>query len=172
MKPELRDKIIAALWWVAALFICISLFSFQPQDIHWESAPVTRPPQNVGGLVGAYCAYALLRSVGWSAYLFAGLLGLWGWMRWTGIAFRGISLRMIGTAAFLVGSSALWALGASTVAPITRGGFVGAMTAEFLYKYLGSIGALLVGWAITLLAVSANSLLCAFLKGSDKDPSR
>ncbi len=156
MKPELRDKVMALLWWVATLFLLVSVLTFHPQDIAWDSAPPARPVHNVGGLIGAYVAYALFRGLGWSAYLLTGLLGVWGWMRWRGMSFRLAPMRIIGTALLLLASSTLGSLSTPDLAhQVQRGGFLGVVTAEWCYRYLGSIGAHLVGWCVAILSLLA-----------------
>ena len=142
----MRHKIVAILFWVAACFLLASLSTYTPHDIPWESAPVIRPLHNGGGIVGAYVAYGLLTGLGWSSFLLAFLLGVWGWMAWQGMTFKVAVMRLAGTAVCLLSASALWGLGSDDFAArLQHGGVLGVMTAEWLYKYLGLVGAYLIG---------------------------
>ena len=155
MRDDLRSKIIAIRLWVGGCFLFASLFTYTPQDIPWESAPAMHPVRNSGGIVGAYLAYGLFKGLGWSAVLLAVLLGIWGWMCWQGVTLKLATMRVAGTAIFLLAASALWGLGQAPLAlRLERGGALGVMTAEWLSKYLGVV-AYLVGSCVVVLALLA-----------------
>lgn len=64
---------------VAALYLLISLWTYQPSDPAWSHPGAQDAVANVGGHVGAWLADAMFNLFGYVAYLFPVMLALWGW---------------------------------------------------------------------------------------------
>jgi len=150
-----RAKYVAGLLLLAAsAFTLLSLISFSPWDVAYFQAPPQRPAANVCGRVGAYTAFALLRSVGWMGYIVPVVCGVFGVLllrqeknlrHWPG--------RYSGFLFFVLsGSVAAAMMGApAPVETIGPGGALGLFLRPRMVRALGSGGgSVVIGTALGL----------------------
>lgn len=74
----LREVVFYVLG-VFALYLLISLWTYQPADPSWLHGAPAGAVANVGGRVGAWLSDALFNLFGYVAYFFPVMLALWGW---------------------------------------------------------------------------------------------
>jgi len=144
-----------------ALFILLSLISYQKTDPVWASATVI--VQNSGGRVGAWMAHGLYVVFGGLSYLLPlGIIQIaWLVLRdyqvLRHIESLGFALRMTGLLFFMLGMACF--LGLNTAAPMYIGdygqsGLLGYWVSEGLGRLLNPTGALLLSLAMTLAGLT------------------
>ncbi|VAX39418.1 DNA translocase FtsK [hydrothermal vent metagenome] len=152
---EAGEAIWSRVVWLGLLlawtFVAASLLSFDRADPPSAAAwPVNDPIRNWCGPAGAYLAYALLRFMGWGAWLVLGLTGL----GLIGPLFaRRVEhpiLRAVGILLLLAAACGLVGLAAPRAGPVGHlpGGELGLVIAAELGSRFGGVGASL--WLILL----------------------
>ncbi|RKY39006.1 MAG: DNA translocase FtsK [Candidatus Omnitrophota bacterium] len=130
MSSISKDKIFALFLFALSFFTAISLFSFHPLDLPFFTSSPPLSPSNFGGKVGAYFAFLLLLSIGFSAY-FLPLVFLC-----LGIEQR---RKRSGSLVFLAGGIFIFLLSLSTILAgrggIRGGGIVGLYLFSWISRY-------------------------------------
>lgn len=139
-----------------AIFIFLSLVSFNPADPSWSQTGFEGSIHNAGGAVGAWTADVLLFTFGFVAYLipfaFAGL----GYLlfrqthRLLELDYLAVSLRLVGALLTLIGASALSSINFDDIYYFSAGGVFGDVIAASLLPYLNFVGSTLL--LLTFLA--------------------
>jgi len=139
-----------------AIFIFLSLVSFNPADPSWSQTGFEGAIHNAGGAVGAWTADVLLFTFGFVAYLipfaFAGL----GYLlfrqthRLLELDYLAVSLRLVGALLTLIGASALSSINFDDIYYFSAGGIFGDVIASSLLPYLNFVGSTLL--LLTFLA--------------------
>ncbi|WP_442954614.1 DNA translocase FtsK 4TM domain-containing protein [Pantoea sp. LMR881] len=139
-----------------AIYLMVSLVSFNPSDPSWSQTAWHEPIHNIGGSVGAWLADTLLFIFGVMAYAIPPvILGLcW-------IAFRqrdnqdyfdyfAVGLRLIGVLALVVTTCGMAALNADDIWYFASGGVIGSLVSNAMAPWFSPAGgtlALLCVWA-------------------------
>jgi len=139
-----------------AIYLMVSLVSFNPSDPSWSQTAWHEPIHNIGGSVGAWLADTLLFIFGVMAYAIPPvILGLcW-------IAFRqrdnqdyfdyfAVGLRLIGVLALVVTTCGMAALNADDIWYFASGGVIGSLVSNAMAPWLNPASgtlALLCVWA-------------------------
>ncbi len=172
MDQNKKNEILAILLLAVAILISISLFSFDFDDLKLFSSKPNWPLKNFAGLFGAYLGAALFFVMGLSAYVIPLLVVTWALARFWGISPQKVYFKVTGTIFLIVASSSLFSIiaGSDTTVRFRLGGFTGLVFSDFLVKYLGVFGALLVIAVLFLLSVllATEFLLLPFLTRSLK----
>ena len=139
-----------------AIFIFLSLVSFNPADPSWTQTGFEGSIHNAGGAVGAWTADVLLFTFGFVAYLipfaFAGL----GYLlfrqthKLLELDYLAVSLRLVGALLTLIGASALSSINFDDIYYFSAGGVFGDVIAASLLPYLNFVGSTLL--LLTFLA--------------------
>lgn len=77
MRKERINEIWGVLFLLLGLFTLSSLAFFDPRDIPFYVSYPSSPVNNVTGVMGAYAAFGLLLTFGWSAFLIPVFFLLW-----------------------------------------------------------------------------------------------
>ena len=139
-----------------AIYLMVSLVSFNPSDPSWSQTAWHEPIHNIGGSVGAWLADTLLFIFGVMAYAIPpDILGLcW-------IAFRqrdsqdyfdyfAVGLRLIGVLALVVTTCGMAALNADDIWYFASGGVIGSLVSNAIAPWFSPAGGtlmLLCVWA-------------------------
>jgi S-DNA-T family DNA segregation ATPase FtsK/SpoIIIE len=152
LKKELKGMGIGVL----GIFLLIALFSFNANDLSFNSYSSEAGVRNFGGRLGAEAADLFLQVFGIASYLVpCSFLYLayrmlrfkeFNWRYYKGIAFLGLLVSL--SALFAFNKEATVFLGQR----VSTGGFMGFKTADLLRKYLGTTGSLLL--LLPMLAAS------------------
>lgn len=139
-----------------AIYLMVSLVSFNPSDPSWSQTAWHEPIHNIGGSVGAWLADTLLFIFGVMAYAIPPvMLGLcW-------IAFRqrdnqdyfdyfAVGLRLIGVLALVVTTCGMAALNADDIWYFASGGVIGSLVSNAIAPWFSPAGG-----TLTLLCVWA-----------------
>ena len=168
-------EIQAIILFAIAILIFISLATFSFSDLGLFTSSPNYPIRNFAGLFGAYLGTSLLFIMGLSAYIIPLLFLSWAMARFSGLVPQKLYLKVFGTFFLILASSAIFSiigkgpsasLGASDNAFRFRlGGIVGLAFSDFLIKYLGRGGAILVIAVLFLLSIllATEFLLLPFL---------
>lgn len=139
-------------WIAAALFLAVSLVSYDPLDPPAEALyPPRTVPLNWAGTPGAWVAGGLVAAVGWMAYYFAASAVVAAWTLIRGGELREPVLRTVGWLLTLVGLCTLASLTfpAGSAGPhVGPGGWLGAMGRAWVEAYFATAGAYLFSFSV------------------------
>jgi S-DNA-T family DNA segregation ATPase FtsK/SpoIIIE len=147
----------------AALFLLLSITSYDPADPGWSHTGRAALAVNQGGVVGAWLADVLLYLFGYMAYLFPVMLAYGGWVAYQGADTR--SEKSDGYHLFARGVGFLLTLGAGCalatlhyrgggVLPLDAGGVLGNLLGRNLEGMLSPLGSTLLLLALFLSGFS------------------
>ncbi len=113
--PSLRShekwaEALGLLTILGALFVVVSLLTYDPADFGIASYPANPHIQNKGGPLGASLADFLYRYLGLAAYAAAGIVGAWGAALFFRVGGRPPVLRLMGSLLALYATTVLLAL--------------------------------------------------------------
>ncbi len=172
MEQNKKNEILAVLLLAVAVLLLISLVTFDFDDLKLFTSRPNLPMRNFAGLFGAYIGSALFFIMGLSSYVVPALIFTWALARFWGIKPQKVYFKITGTGFLILASSALFSIiaGAEPALRFRLGGVVGLVFSDFLIKYLGFFGAILVILVLFLLSVllATEFLLLPFLTKSFK----
>lgn len=131
---------------VFALFLFISVATFNTADPGWSQTGFSAQVQNAAGPVGAFVADIMLWSFGYLAYVFPFVIALIGWFVFQTtksllhLDYLTIGLRLIGTILLLIGVGGLLSLNVDDMATVTSGGMVGDAISSALLPFFNAVG--------------------------------
>ncbi|WP_416308432.1 DNA translocase FtsK 4TM domain-containing protein [Neptunicella sp. SCSIO 80796] len=132
-----------------ALFLLLSLGSFDPADPSWSQAGHQGTVSNAAGAAGAWFADILLFTFGFVAYLFPFISALLGWFLFQQakdileMDYLTISLRFIGAVVSILGACGLASLNFDDPFYFPAGGFVGDVMSSTLLPVFNVAGSIL-----------------------------
>ncbi|MBN3038885.1 MAG: DNA translocase FtsK [Candidatus Omnitrophica bacterium] len=169
MRQSLLTVIKAVVYLGVAVFILLSLLSYDPCDTSFRCSQVNIPVNNLTGIIGAYIAEGLFLSFGWASYAICLLAIIWAAARFLEKPEPRFYVKFLGTIVLLASLPVLLSLfGAQEKdARFIRAGLVGFSAAEFLLKYFGRAGTLIIALGLTGLSsfVASEFLIFAFFRG-------
>ncbi|QGY28619.1 cell division protein FtsK [Pantoea cypripedii] len=139
-----------------AIYLMVSLVSFNPSDPSWSQTAWHEPIHNLGGSVGAWLADTLLFIFGVMAYAIPPVIIGLCWItfrqrdRHDYIDYFAVGLRLIGVLALVVTTCGLAALNADDIWYFTSGGVIGSLISNAMSPWFSSAGG-----TLTLLCVWA-----------------
>ncbi|HEX7897531.1 MAG TPA: DNA translocase FtsK [Planctomycetota bacterium] len=165
-RVPLREKakeLGGLFFFLCAMFVLISLVSYEPGDIREIKYPPNQPLHNKGGAIGARIAFGLLSGFGLAAYLLVFFVGFWSFVVFFRRQLAGIYVKLVSVAVSVAAASTLLslqgllnpvAIGLAGTAPGV-GGAYGKAFELYLVDHLGVAGA----WLCVLLALSVSLVL-------------
>jgi S-DNA-T family DNA segregation ATPase FtsK/SpoIIIE len=147
-KKRIRtSEVIAVLLVFLALFIFISLISYDSKDPSWANAtPSNQKIHNYAGRAGASLSEALLQFLGFGAFLIPVALIYLGYTMF--FPSQGLLLKTVGSFLFIIVFGALLFMFFDRFAwrgtEIQAGGIMGNLVSSVLVRYLNSVGTILV----------------------------
>ncbi len=144
---------------IFALYLMISLVSFNPSDPSWSQTAWHGPIHNLGGGVGAWFADTLFFTFGVLAYALPPIMLIFCWTSFRQreeqeyVDYFALSLRLIGTLALILTSCGLAALNIDDLYYFASGGVIGSLLGNAMLPWFNGIGA-----TLTLLCVWASGL--------------
>ncbi|MFA5142740.1 MAG: DNA translocase FtsK [Candidatus Omnitrophota bacterium] len=161
------NEIQAILLFAVAILIFTSLITFSFQDLSAFTSNPNVPVRNFAGLFGVYIGAALFFLMGLSSYVIPLLVVSWAVARLYGITPQKILFKLFGTLFLILASSSIFSLigRGDNSFRFSLGGIAGLIFSDFLVKYLGRGGAILVIVVLFLLSVllATEFLLLPFL---------
>lgn len=133
-----------------ALYLMVSLLSFNPSDPSWSQTAWHEPIHNPGGIPGAWLADTLFFIFGVIAYAIPIILIGGCWFAWKQrdaeyfIDYFAVSLRLIGVLAMLLTACGLAAINADDIWYFASGGVIGSLLSTALQPQLNSSGGTIV----------------------------
>lgn len=165
---QLSIEAVLFLMAIFAIYLFISLISFDPADPSWSQTAWHEPIQNWGGAMGAYCSDIFLQFFGFAAYcipflilLMCGQLAIYFYRRAQSleqhaINFFSASIRILGLFSFLFSLTGFLALNVNDWVQYQAGGILGSLIVQAvlpIFNHIGStlffLGFIMVG--VTLL---------------------
>ena len=153
MKRERINEALGVVFLLLGLFAFVSLLSFHPSDYSFYTSHPNQSYRNVTGILGAYLAYGLNFTFGWSAYNIPLLFLFWAvcfffqkvphrkWMEFVGIAIS------------IVAVAGLSSLLARSEGKVKAGGVFGYFIAWNLETYFGVVGGVIITISCLALAL-------------------
>ncbi len=135
-----------------ALYLLVTLLSYNASDPSWSNSGSSAPIQNAGGVVGAWLADLLLYLLGYLAYLFPVMVGYSGWLIYRGRTATGeidlhtLAIRWTGFLLTVGAGCGLAILNSDGPGglPAGAGGVLGDVIGNGLVGLLGQLGALIL----------------------------
>jgi S-DNA-T family DNA segregation ATPase FtsK/SpoIIIE len=155
MRRERLNEILAIILFVVTILMFLSLISYSPQDLSFNSYPANEKIRNYVGKIGAYFAFFVLFSLGKGAFLIPLITGLWAISRYWGKISQNLYLKFFSTLILLISFSSFLSLvfNESSQTKFSWGGLVGLTTASFSTKYFGHIGSYFILLTLFVLSV-------------------
>lgn len=155
MNPARLNEIKLIFFLSLALVVFISLIWFDSNDIRFITSSPNIAKQNIAGFVGAYVAWFFMFLIGFSAYLIPFFLALWGLVFFLDKETKRADLRTFGAIFSIFALSSIFSItGPQDIAGrFSRGGVIGLAFSDFLLKYLGTAGTLIVIVVLFLLSI-------------------
>ncbi|MCK4518869.1 MAG: DNA translocase FtsK [Candidatus Omnitrophica bacterium] len=154
MNEKQKNEILAVLLLAVCVLSLVSLISYDPYDVSFNTSSVNLNTSNLTGRIGAYFAWAMYLICGYSAYLVPALAAIWALGKFTSILKQKVYLKIFGTLILFIASSGLLSLVYSNneTLRIKAGGIAGLVFSGVLYRYFGPVGSYII--TITLLILS------------------
>jgi len=157
-----------------AIYLLVSLWTYQPSDPSWSYRGPNQTPHNAGGQVGAWLADVLLSLFGYVAYLLPVMIGIAGWRIFqhrkdeTPISRKHRIIVGTGFVLALLGACGMASLHfAKASQPFASGGWVGNTAGAGLVSAFNFTGATLFLLALFLSGVTLTTGL-SWLKLMDR----
>ncbi len=170
--PRLNEG-IGLVYLALGIAIILSLVSYRPADLSWNTVGVTAKPLNLIGKAGAHASDLLLQLAGLGAFTVPVLLFAlaWKWLRSEAIDAQVVKLT--GASALIFGACTAFSLGPQWHpfgGAISAGGVIGTLLADYLISNFNTTGAILItasGLILSLYLVSSFSMtkLASWLSG-------
>lgn len=163
------NEIQAVILFAIALLILISLATFTFSDMAQFTSRPNLPVRNFAGLFGVYVGSVLFFLMGFSSYVIPLLIVSWAFSRLLGVTPQKIYFKVAGTFFLILASSSIFSIvgHGDNSFRFSLGGITGLVFSDFLIKYLGRGGAMLVIAVLFLLSLllATEFLLLPFLAG-------
>ncbi|MBD3669956.1 MAG: DNA translocase FtsK 4TM domain-containing protein, partial [Gammaproteobacteria bacterium] len=152
IKRGLKEGTLVVLAGLA-VYLLISLVTYDTFDPAWSRSVTGRPVENLGGVVGAWFADIVLYLFGYMAYLIPILVAYSGWIAYRGIEHsididkRYLSFRTVGFLLTLVGGTGLADIHFAVIKgtlPGDAGGVLGELIGGGSLIAFSSVGATLL----------------------------
>jgi S-DNA-T family DNA segregation ATPase FtsK/SpoIIIE len=165
-KVPLREKVKelgGLFFFLCAMFVFISLVSYDAGDIREIKYPPNAPLHNKGGAIGARVGYGLLSGFGIASYLLVFFIGFWSFVVFFRRKLAGLCVKLIAVLVSVFAAATLLSLqgllpsssfGLAGTAP-GLGGVYGKAFEILLVNHLGGAGA----WLSVILALSVSLVL-------------
>ena len=161
------NEIQAIILFAVAILIFTSLITFSFSDLSIFTSKPNVPVHNFAGLFGVYIGACLFFIMGLSSYVIPLLVITWAVARLYDITPQKIHFKMFGTFFLILASSSIFSIlgRGDNSFRFSLGGVVGLLFSDFLIKYLGRGGAILIIVVLFLLSVllATEFLLLPFL---------
>ncbi len=144
---------------VAAMFIMMALFSFDPADPGWSQTGYQTPIRNLGGAVGAYFSDLLLNLFGLVSYSLPFIIAITGWLlfqqyhRLIQLDYLTLGLRFIGFILFFTGITAIASMNFDDIFYFSAGGILGDVLSNSFIPYFSFVGSSLLFVAFCLTGI-------------------
>lgn len=161
-KQRLREGLLL-ISFAIAIYLLISLLTFNQHDPGWSRTAINQHIQNAGGRAGAWFADFFLYLFGYFAYLVPIMAAYGSWLAFREARYYNesnyklFSLKCLGFLAILIAGSGLASLHIADIhghIPFTAGGIVGSIIGPRLVESFNSIGTTLILVALFLGGVT------------------
>lgn len=157
--PLKKDQILGVVFFGTAIFILISLVSFNPLDVPFYTSTEITKVKNLAGIFGARIGWFLLFTVGITAYLVPLLLFIWGLELFAKVRPHRFNIKFLCAILFLLSTCSFLSIIFSDVSTtrFQKGGVLGLLISDFLIRYFGYIGAGLITMCFMCLTSLAST---------------
>ncbi|MBI2870571.1 MAG: DNA translocase FtsK [Candidatus Omnitrophica bacterium] len=154
LKAQRRNELWACALLAAALFLAISLLSYDVGDTALRSSPANSPTLNRTGVIGAYLSEILILFFGKSAFLVPLIFFVWSLSRFLGVVPPKLGLKLFGFFVLLFSASAWTGIGnRESGIVVQQGGVCGLLLSSLLTPYFGMLGSRIVVGALLALSL-------------------
>ena len=155
MQREKINEIWAIVFITIAVFVFLSLITFNPHDLSFYTSTPNTPVKNLAGSIGANTAGFFLFLMGISAYVIPVLLLIWGVNRFLGTTTQRLYTRIAGGLILILTTSSLASMiiDGGTVEQFRSGGTFGFFISKILLRYCGMFGSYLILFSLLVLSL-------------------
>ena len=155
-RKSLGNEVLAVVMVALAILLLLSLVTYNPTDLSWNSVGPEHPPTNLIGQAGAHISDFLLQLFGLASFAIPFLLGLLG-VRFFFSDGRVPRKKLVGSGLLVIALAGFLALfpdiGAGLVKNARNGGAGGYLIKEGLASLMNTAGAAIVLTAATILTL-------------------
>ncbi len=140
---------------VMAMYVMLTLFTFDPADPGWSQTGYKTPVRNLGGSVGAYLSDLLLNLFGVVAYSLPFVIAFIGWLlfqkfhRLMQLDYLTLGLKFIGFFMFYIGVTSIASMNFDDIFYFSAGGILGDVISDTFVTYLSFVGSSLLFLMLT-----------------------
>jgi len=155
MVKRKKDLLISFGLFGLAVLLLGAMVSYSPYDIRFETSEPNLHVRNYIGIVGAYISWFIFKIIGYTGFLIPFLCVVWG----IGILAERMEQRplfkFLGIALLFCSTATLFSLTSAgdPVLMVEKGGLIGLFLAGVTFKYFGGIGAYIVTFILSVLAL-------------------
>ncbi|WP_228729979.1 DNA translocase FtsK [Shewanella avicenniae] len=135
---------------VIAVYILLSLGSFNPSDPGWSQSQFSGEIKNLTGAVGAWTADVLFYFLGYTAYCIPLVVVATGWLlfrrsyQFDKVDYFSVGLRIIGFLLLMTSLAALASMNADDIYEFSAGGVTGDVVWQAMLPYFNQLGTTLL----------------------------
>ncbi len=161
MDDKKKNEILAFFWFLTAILSLLSLLTYTPDDIPFETSLPNSPVQNFAGPAGAYIAWSLMLLFGKTSYFLVPIFLFWSVAKWSGKKAQKLWLKVFSCAIFFSSACALFSLAGNPMAVnrFQSGGLIGFFTSMFLLNIFGHASLFVAASLFLLSIILATELL-------------
>ncbi len=153
--PRLNEG-IGLVFLALGFGIILSLVSYHPADLSWNTVGSAAKPLNLIGKAGAHVSDLLLQLAGLGAFTVPALLIAlaWKWLRSEAIEAQ--TIKLVGAGALVLGTCTAFSLGPQLRpfgGAVSVGGLVGTLAADYLLANFNTTGAVIATAIIIVLSL-------------------
>lgn len=155
MDTTRKNEIKAVLLFSLSLFLFLSLISFHEEDLSFYTNTPNVVSGNLTGVIGAYISGVMIFLAGRASFVIPILIMIWGFARLMQIEPKKMFFKFFGTVFLIIGVSSSISMikFPSTTMAFSGGGLIGALSSEFLVRYLGMAGSVVFITAMVILSL-------------------
>ena len=167
-KEENFSEILGTLFLAVTALVFMSLVTYEPTDLAYLVSTPNQPLANFVGIIGAYLAGALIFLMGFASFVIPVLTMFWAIAKFLKHKPQRFIFKFAGSAVLLFSASGFFSMvaGGEETRAFQSGGIIGFTVSNFMVRYFGNIGSLVIISSLLLLSVllATDFLIIPFIK--------
>jgi len=167
-KEENFSEILGTLFLAVTALVFMSLLTYDPTDLAYLVSTPNQPIANFVGIIGAYLAGALIFLMGFASFVIPVLTMFWAIAKFLKHKPQRFIFKFAGSAVLLFSASGFFSMvaGGQETRIFQSGGIIGFTVSNFMVRYFGNIGSLVIISSLLLLSVvlATDFLIIPFIK--------
>jgi len=167
-REENFSEILGTLFLAVTALVFMSLITYEPTDSAYLVSTPNQPLANFIGIIGAYLAGALVFLMGFASFVIPALTLFWAIAKFLKHKPQKFIFKFAGSAVLFFSASGFFSMvaGGQETRAFQSGGIIGFAVSNFMVRYFGNIGSLVIISSLLLLSVllATDFLIIPFIK--------